>query len=96
MPSRCYFSSVNHPEHEADHLPPSIVEIKNGGAISPLPPHVFMMWCLTSNGGDVIFIYTSNKNSSIKDANTELLFPYGFVTILVEHLFVFNDASSTV
>jgi hypothetical protein len=33
-------------ESEADHSPPSDVEVKNGGAIPPLPPYVFMAWCL--------------------------------------------------
>jgi hypothetical protein len=30
---------------EADHSPPSSEEVKNNGAIPPLP-HVFMVWCL--------------------------------------------------
>jgi hypothetical protein len=32
---------------EADHSPPSGAEVKNCGAITPLP-HVFMAWCLTN------------------------------------------------
>jgi hypothetical protein len=31
------FTGVKRPEREADHLPPSSVEIKKGGAITPLP-----------------------------------------------------------
>jgi hypothetical protein len=31
--------------HEADYSPPSSAEIKNVGAIPPLP-HIFMVWCL--------------------------------------------------
>jgi hypothetical protein len=31
---------VNRLEREADHLPPSSVEVKNGGVISPLPIHL--------------------------------------------------------
>jgi hypothetical protein len=31
---------------EADHLPPSSGEVKNDRAIPPLPPYVFMVWCL--------------------------------------------------
>jgi hypothetical protein len=31
---------------EADHSPPSSVKVKNVGAIHPLPPYVFMIWCL--------------------------------------------------
>jgi hypothetical protein len=30
---------------EADHSPPSSAEVKNGGAIPPLP-YVYMVWCL--------------------------------------------------
>jgi hypothetical protein len=30
---------------EADHSPPSNVEVNNGGPIPPLPPRVFMAWC---------------------------------------------------
>jgi hypothetical protein len=31
---------------DADHSPPSSVDVKNDGAISPLPPYVFMTQCL--------------------------------------------------
>jgi hypothetical protein len=31
---------------EADHSPPTNAEVKKGGIISPLPPYVFMAWCL--------------------------------------------------
>jgi hypothetical protein len=36
---------VKGPGHEADHISPSRAEVKNGGAIPPLP-HVFMAKCL--------------------------------------------------
>jgi hypothetical protein len=35
-------SGVKRLEREVDHSPPPIVEVKNGGAIPPLPPHVLM------------------------------------------------------
>jgi hypothetical protein len=31
---------------EADHSLPSSAEVKNGGAIPPLPHYVFMIWCV--------------------------------------------------
>jgi hypothetical protein len=31
---------VKLPRHEADHAPPSVAEVKNGGAIPPLPMHL--------------------------------------------------------
>jgi hypothetical protein len=37
---------VKRPGREADHSPPSSAEVKKGGGISPLPPHVFMVYCL--------------------------------------------------
>jgi hypothetical protein len=36
---------VKRPGCEAQHSPPSSVEVKNGGAI-PAPPFIFMAWCL--------------------------------------------------
>jgi hypothetical protein len=37
------FPELNQPGREADHSPPSSVEVKNGGGIPPLP-YVFMAW----------------------------------------------------
>jgi hypothetical protein len=37
---------VKRPRREADHSPPSNVEVKNSGAIPQLPPHIFMAWRL--------------------------------------------------
>jgi hypothetical protein len=34
--------------HEADHLPPSNAKVKNGGAIAPLPPYVFVAYTFLS------------------------------------------------
>jgi hypothetical protein len=41
-------SGVKHLGHEADHLPPSSAQIKNGGAMLPLLHYVFMAYCLIS------------------------------------------------
>jgi len=37
---------VKRPEREADHSPPSIAEVKDRGAVPPLPQYVFMSWRL--------------------------------------------------
>jgi hypothetical protein len=37
MRTGCFSPKVKQPGREADHQPPSNVEIKNGGAIPPLP-----------------------------------------------------------
>jgi hypothetical protein len=39
--TRCSFLGVQRPRREADHSPPSTAEVKNGGAIPPLP-HISM------------------------------------------------------
>jgi hypothetical protein len=33
---------VKRPERESDHSPPSSAEAKNGGAISPPPPQIYL------------------------------------------------------
>jgi len=40
---------VNRLGHEADHLPPSSVSQRKHGTISPLPQHVFMVWCVVKH-----------------------------------------------
>jgi hypothetical protein len=37
---------VKRPTRETDHSIPSSIKVKNRAAIHPLPPHVFMAWCL--------------------------------------------------
>jgi hypothetical protein len=36
-PPRALYPGVNSPEREANHSPPSSVEVKNSGALPPLP-----------------------------------------------------------
>jgi hypothetical protein len=43
---RAVYPGVKRPACEADHSPPSSADVRNGGAIPPLPPYVFMAWCL--------------------------------------------------
>jgi len=46
MGSRGSFPEVKRLAREADHSPPSNSEVKNAGAVPPLPQHVFMEWRL--------------------------------------------------
>jgi hypothetical protein len=48
MGTRGYFPRAKRRVREADYSPPSCDAVKNGGVIPPLPPHVFMSWCLTT------------------------------------------------
>jgi hypothetical protein len=41
-----FSSGVKWLGYKDGHSPPSNVEVKNGGAILPLPPYIFMVWCL--------------------------------------------------
>jgi hypothetical protein len=43
---RSSLSGEKRPEREADHLPASNTEVKNGGSLPPLPHNVFTAWCL--------------------------------------------------
>jgi hypothetical protein len=39
---------VNRLEPEADHLPPSSAKVKNGCIFTSIPPHILMVWCLST------------------------------------------------
>jgi hypothetical protein len=43
---RGLFPGAKRPGSETHYSPPSSAEVKNGGAIPPLHPYVFMAWCL--------------------------------------------------
>jgi hypothetical protein len=64
---RVLSSEVKRPRREADHSYLSSVEVKNGGAIPPLP-HVFMAQCLINHGDNFMYhgigneAYSSFKN----------------------------------
>jgi hypothetical protein len=45
--------------------PPPSAEIKNGRAIHPLPPYVFMAWCLINKQGQLLPFY--KHGSDVKD-----------------------------
>jgi hypothetical protein len=49
-------AGVKRPEGEADHPPASSVEDKNGGAIPPIPPQVFMALCLIMHRVNFTFL----------------------------------------
>jgi hypothetical protein len=40
---------VKRPRREADHLPPSSVEVKNAWSYTSTPQYVFMAWCLVKH-----------------------------------------------
>jgi hypothetical protein len=51
---KAFYSRLKRPGHEADHSPPSSVEIKNGGTIHPLPHtssqgQLYLRLCLRTN-----------------------------------------------
>jgi len=40
---------IKQPGHEAYHLPPASVKIKNAWSYTYIPPYVFMVWCLVEH-----------------------------------------------
>jgi hypothetical protein len=49
---------VKWPGREADHSPSSSAEVKKmSGAITLLPPHVFMVWCLLKHRDNFTFAF---------------------------------------
>jgi hypothetical protein len=42
---RTFAPGIKRPGHQADHTSPSSAEVKDSGAIPPLPPYVFMKQC---------------------------------------------------
>jgi hypothetical protein len=57
--SRALSLGVKRPGREADHLPPSIAEVKRKrGAIPPIPKYAFMVWCLVKNKDNFTFYLT--------------------------------------
>jgi hypothetical protein len=51
-----FFSWVKGLVREADHSPTSRAEVKENGAIPPLPPYVLMLWRLIKHRNDCTFI----------------------------------------
>jgi len=49
------FPGVKRPRRDANHSLPSRAEVKICGAIPPLPPYVFMAWCLVKHRGNFRF-----------------------------------------
>jgi hypothetical protein len=51
---------LKRPGCEADHLSPSIAEVKNARKYTSTPPYVFMAWCLIKHSGKVILTLLSD------------------------------------
>jgi hypothetical protein len=46
-------------EREADHSPPSSIEVKNAWSSPPLPQYVFTAWCLVRHGNSFTFAFST-------------------------------------
>jgi hypothetical protein len=55
-PIRCV-PGLKRQGREADHSPPPSAEVRKGGAIPPLPPYVFMAWCLTNYAQGQLYLF---------------------------------------
>jgi hypothetical protein len=49
----------NRPGCEADHSPPSSVEVKNAWSYTSTPQYVFMLWCLVMHRENFTFAFYS-------------------------------------
>jgi hypothetical protein len=58
MGNRVPFPAIKRPRREADQSPPSGAEVTNVTAVSPLPPYVFMAWCVIKHR-DRLIVFTS-------------------------------------
>jgi hypothetical protein len=61
------FPGVNRPENESDRSLPYSAKGNNGGAVPPLPPYMFMAWCLINSGKAQFYMFPyweSNSRSS--------------------------------
>jgi len=68
MVSPSSFPGIKRPGREADHSPPHIAEITNMLIFTSTPPHIFMLWYL-STGVNVPF-HVSAKQQTIKMAGS--------------------------
>jgi hypothetical protein len=53
---------VKRPGREADHSPPSIVEVKNAWSYTTTPQYVFMEWCLVKHRDNFTFTFRISTN----------------------------------
>jgi hypothetical protein len=64
------FLGLKRPVREADHSPPSSVEVKNAWSYTFTPQYVFMAWCLTTHRDN--FTFCLNYYSSTHSLNSAL------------------------
>jgi hypothetical protein len=62
MGTGALYPRIKQPGRETDHSPPSSSEVKNGGAIIPLPPHIFLVWCFTFSHFIPVFPAETEEN----------------------------------
>jgi hypothetical protein len=55
--SWAFFLEVKGPEREADHSPPSSVEVKNMWSYTASLPYAFRAWCLVKHGDNFTFTF---------------------------------------
>jgi hypothetical protein len=56
--SRDYYLGENRPAREANHSPPSSVELKNAQRYTSTPQYIFMAWCLINRPGTVLVVFS--------------------------------------
>jgi hypothetical protein len=49
---------VKRPGREVDHSPPCNAEVKNSWSYTPIPPYVFVAWCLIKHRDNFTFTFT--------------------------------------
>jgi hypothetical protein len=48
---------VKWPEHEDDHSPSPVAEVKNAWSFTLIRPYIFMVWCLIKQGYVFMAVY---------------------------------------
>jgi hypothetical protein len=77
---------VKRPGREADHSPPSSVEVKNAWSYTSTPQYIFMAWCLVKHRDNFTFLCFTSLCLTCD------LFPEWFVTKFYTHLmFVLSE-----
>jgi hypothetical protein len=90
---------VKRPDREADHSRPSGADGKNDGAMLPLPPYVFIAWCLINYAlGQIYHIYLCIVSICWTHlvSYLEILSSVGSVLILIISLNFFYGPSKSI
>jgi hypothetical protein len=65
MGTRNFSLGVKQPGREANHSPPSSVEVKNSWSYTSTPQCVFMAWCLVKHRDNFSFTLTSHGGAAV-------------------------------